>query len=282
MAVNKTIGGRPFYDVVFVVLVYRNTEVLKGFFDSLSLSFTYKVIVVNSFFDEASEKDCRLIAEDNFADFISVPNKGYGTGNNVGCQYAQDHYQFSYLIISNSDIEILNLCYLQQLTDLRAVYAPDIILRNGHHQNPNIPIELFLYKKLLDISYKYEIGYLKTMALVINRLCRELFVGYLKLIKSRKARIFSGHGSFIVMTYYALKSLMPVFHEDMFLYNEELYFAYRCKMQKIPIFYVPLLTILHLEGASSTPESDDWENHKKSYQVLTSWLDRSYKGKSVF
>lgn len=277
MDFKKDIIEKPYYDILFVVLVYKNVEVLKGFFASLKMSCTYKVVLVNSFFDEITENNCRLMADNYHADFIAVPNKGYGTGNNIGCQYAIDNYQFRYLIISNSDVVIRDLSCLQQITDVRAVYAPDIEMINGHHQNPNIPVELFLYTKLLDISYQYGVRFLKTMALAINRACREIFVGYHRLMKHSKVKIFSGHGSCMILTYRAIIDLMPVFHEDMFLYNEELYLAYRCRLQKIPIYYVPLLKINHLEGASSTRESDKWENHAQSYQILTAWLKKNYK-----
>jgi GT2 family glycosyltransferase len=272
MAVSENQIDKPYYELVFVVLVYRNIEVLRQFFASLALSCNYRVIVVNSFCNQETEDACQALAAEKGADYISVPNKGFGAGNNTGCQYAIDHYQFRFLILSNSDVEIIDISRLHQMTDIRAVYAPDIVMKNGHHQNPNIPIKLYLYIKLLDLSYKYKIELLKTIALAINRLCREIFVVYLWLLRKNKIRIFSGHGSFVVITYRAVLDLSPVFLEEMFLYNEELYLGYRCRMKMIPIYYVPTLKVLHQEGASSTKQSNAWKNHEDSYRVLTSWL----------
>lgn len=85
------------YDFVFVVLVYRNTRDLKDFFSSLLLS-AVKVIVVNSFYDKESECEFKNIAEANNADFLSVPNKRYGTGNNRGVDYALTHYDFKSIV----------------------------------------------------------------------------------------------------------------------------------------------------------------------------------------
>ena len=93
------------YDFVFVVLVYRNTKDLEDFFCSLKVPYS-KVVVVNSFFDDKTEQEFQSIAQRNRADFISVPNKGYGFGNNTGCRYALENYKFKYLVISNADIEI--------------------------------------------------------------------------------------------------------------------------------------------------------------------------------
>ena len=86
------------YDFIFVVLVYRNTSDLVDFFASLKLERT-RVIVVNSFYDEESELQFKQIAESNHAEFLSVPNKGYGAGNNRGVEYALKHYDFKYLVI---------------------------------------------------------------------------------------------------------------------------------------------------------------------------------------
>lgn len=263
---------KPYYDILFVVLVYKNIEVLKGFFASLKMSCTYKVVIVNSFFDEITENDCRLMADNYHADFIAVPNKGYGTGNNIGCQYAIDNYQFRYLIISNSDVVIRDLSSLMQMTDVRAVYAPDIRMGNGHQQNPHIPLRMRFYLKLLDLSYQHQSEALMTFAFVINRMFRELYIGWTMIHHKRKIKVFSAHGSFIVFTSQALKDLLPVFHEDMFLYNEELYLGHRCKELQIPVYYAPRLRILHLEGASSTPMSNGWKNHEDSYRVLAAWM----------
>ena len=63
------------YHFVIVVLVYRNIEVLRDFFVSLKLS-DCRVIVVNSFFDNESLKECRDVALANNADFIPIENKG--------------------------------------------------------------------------------------------------------------------------------------------------------------------------------------------------------------
>lgn len=108
------------YDFIFVVLVYRNTSDLVDFFASLKLERT-RVIVVNSFYDKESELQFKQIAESNHADFLSVPNKGYGAGNNRGVEYALKHYDFKYLVISNADVEIKNWI-LQNWKNMETVF----------------------------------------------------------------------------------------------------------------------------------------------------------------
>ena len=110
------------------------------------------------------------------------------------------------------------------------------------------------------------------VAFAFNRVLRELVVAWTKVNGNIRVRIFSAHGSFIILTYQASLELSPIFHEEMFLYNEELYLAHRCRFLKIPVYYVPKLKVIHLEGASSTKQSNAWKNHEDSYRVLSSWL----------
>jgi GT2 family glycosyltransferase len=270
--VNMTIVDKPYYELVFVVLVYRNIDVLRQFFSTLTLSCGYRVIVVNSFFNQETEDACRALSDEYDADFISVPNKGFGAGNNRGCSYVMDHYRYRFLILSNSDVIIRDISCLMQMEEQMAVYAADIRMENGHRQNPHLPFKVGLYLKLLDLSYKWKSNVLMNVAFAFNRVLRELVLAWTKMNGGRIIRIFSAHGSFIVMTYQASQVLNPIFHEGMFLYNEELYLAHRCRMLRIPVYYVPRLKIIHMEGASSTKQSNAWKNHEESYRVLSLWI----------
>jgi len=265
-------ANKSYYDIVFVVLVYKNIEVLKDFFKTLQIPFSYHVIVVNSYFDADSEKACQITAKDNDATFIPVKNRGYGSGNNVGCNYALDNFMFGHLIVSNSDIIIKELSYLKEIRKTVAVLAPETRMLNGHRQNPNIPFNSWLFMSLLKMGYKMNIPRIKAVGLAINRLYREILFLYLRLLKKDYVKVFSAHGSFIIFTFDALEKLMPIFNEKMFLYNEELFLAYKCKKTSVPIYYVPKLKVLHLEGASSTESDNSWKNKRESFNVLMEWL----------
>jgi GT2 family glycosyltransferase len=267
---------KPYYELVFVVLVYRNIEVLRQFFESLVLSCSYRVVVVNSFYDQDTEEACRTLSKEYDADFIPVPNKGFGAGNNTGCRFVMDHYQYRFLVLSNSDIMIQDIKDLSQMDEQKAVYAADVRMENGHQQNPHLPFRIGLYLKLLDLSYRWKSDMLMNVAFAFNRILRELVVAWTKVNGGKKVRVFSAHGSFIILTYQAVSELSPIFHEDMFLYNEELYLAHRCRLLQIPVYYAPRLKVIHLEGASSTIQSNAWKNHEDSYRVLSSWMQEHH------
>jgi GT2 family glycosyltransferase len=273
---NMTPTEKPYYELVFVVLVYRNIEVLRQFFESLALSCSYRVVVVNSFYDQDTEEACRTLSKEHDADFIPVPNKGFGAGNNTGSRFVMDHYQYRFLVLSNSDIMIQDIKDLSQMDEQKAVYAADVRMENGHQQNPHLPFRIGLYLKLLDLSYRWKSDMLMNVAFAFNRILRELVVAWTKVNGGKKVRIFSAHGSFIILTYQAVSELSPIFHEDMFLYNEELYLAHRCRLLQIPVYYAPRLKVIHLEGASSTIQSNAWKNHEDSYRVLSSWMQEHH------
>lgn len=262
---------KKYYEIVFVVLVYKNIAVLKDFLKTLKLSFTYKVIVVNSFYDSSTEEECRAVSILYNADYIPVPNLGYSSGNNVGCNYAINNYQYKFLIVANSDVIIHDLTFLNRFEASKAVIAPDTKMINGKRQNPNIPFKSRIYLKSIDKYYRTQVNFFFYIGLVFNRLYRELVVFITKILNLHLFKIFSPHGSFIIFTYEASVDLVPIFNDKMFLYNEELYLAYNCILHKVPVFYSKEIKVTHLEGASSNSKSNSWKNHKASYDALIKW-----------
>lgn len=235
---------------IFVVLVYKNIDVLKDFFQSFHI-YDSKVIVVNSFYDEVSLENCETVSKQYGADFIAIPNKGYGCGNNVGTKYALEHYDFDFLILSNSDIIIKMFDGLDKYNNESFVIAPKTVMKTGKHQNPDTPWELKFIYPMLSYALNHKSGIVYTMCHICTRLSREFFRFYACVFKKEKYKIFSAHGSFIIFTKKAVDILYPFFDNEMFLYNEEWYLALKAKKHNVPIFFIPSFEVLHLEGASS-------------------------------
>lgn len=236
----------PHHDIVFVVLVYRNTQDLVDFFLSNRVHDS-KVVVVNSFFDKESEESFRRIALDNDADFISVPNKGYGFGNNRGIQFALSHYEFDYLIISNADvcIERFDIKTLNDYPD--SVIAPKILTLNGKNQNPSSPFTPSKFReRIVSWLYKGKHRYLIYSYYAWSRLSKLL---YYSISKYRK-KIFSPHGAFFIIPYPILQKIVPIYNERMFLFFEENHFGQLLNHNNIKVVYVPELIIRHKEDGS--------------------------------
>jgi len=239
------------YKYIFVVLVYKNTDVLEGFYASLQGLDSFKVIIVDSFYNESVREELRNIAAKQDSDFIGIENKGYGYGNNIGTQYAIENYDYDFLIISNSDIIIKKIDSLDKYRGESMVIAPKTVMMTGKHQNPDTPWELKFIYPMLSYALNHKNGLVYTFCHICTRLNREIFKLYSGLIRKEKYKVFSAHGSFFIVPKPAVDVLYPFFDNEMFLYNEEWYLALKARKYSIPVYYIPGIEVLHLEGASS-------------------------------
>lgn len=252
------------YDIVFVVLVYRNTDDLKDFFISNHLSNT-KTIVVNSYYDDKTEGIFSKIASDNNADFISVPNNGYGAGNNRGIEHALSKYSFKYLVISNADIMIqrLDMATMEKMGDV--IIAPKIINLNNRNQNPSAPFTPHKFSLLLwKFIYENDLRPLSWCMFAWSRVKKILYY----LISRWHRQVFSAHGAFVVFPVSVLKKLVPIYNEKMFLFVEEEHLGMLALSKGIKTVYCPEIIIRHKENGSMNIASvNEFEKTKQSYLI---------------
>lgn len=238
------------YNFIFIVLCYKNTADLNSFLDSVkTITGTYKVIVVNSYYNEATKLVFEDLALKNNCDFINVENRGYGAGNNRGIEFAIKNYKFNYLVISNPDINFkdFNINYLNNMEDY--IITPQIKNLNGKHQNPYKVSKTWFVNGLQYYAYKYKgLRFLNFFALLINRLLRE-YVLLVSMIKRLK-RIYAAHGSCVIIGQNVIKKIGAPYDENMFLFSEEEYIGNLAKKLKIKTYYYPKMKVLHKENGS--------------------------------
>lgn len=239
------------YDVIFCILTYKNELDLLDFLKSVQdkCLFKYKCIIVNSFFDELTKDKIKAVADKNGCDFINVPNKGYGAGNNRAIEFALDKYQFEYLVVSNPDtiIKVFDLDCLKQYKDKSVILAPNIVCASGKKQNPAIVKYNRSALKLIYFGYKNNKKLALYRGLAINKIRRLFFLA--KKNNNRKI-IFQAHGSFVIFTKGALEKLVPVYDENIFLFCEEMDLAFKAKSNGIDTIYVPDIDVYHKEDGS--------------------------------
>lgn len=240
------------FDIVFVVLTYRNSEDLKSFITSVGqkISETYKIVIVNSYYDDLSYNEIRNIAFDNGCDFLNVDNKGYGYGNNMGIDYAKNKYIFKFLIVSNPDIELLNFSThtLNGLHD--SIIAPSIKTLRGKNQNPYYYSKIDLVEWLTYYSCKQDNEIFNYIGIIINKIYREARLLIDKILKVKKRKIYASHGSFVIFSYNALIKLGQIYDERMFLFSEENHLARLAFEKSVKTFMVPGIKVLHKEDGS--------------------------------
>lgn len=235
------------FDYVFVVLLYRNPGDLARFAGTLArVPGSVRVVVVNSYYDESSRLASQAVCKENGFDFLNVENRGYGAGNNTGIAWARAHYRFSFLVLSNPDIEIETLPALP--AEETAVYGPHIRTLSGKLQNPYMPAFSVLRERLMR---RYALHPRNTLpfwaAVALNkahRILLNLFCG------SGRRQVYALHGSFLIFSAAALMRLGAPFDERMFLFREEDHLARRAKTLGIPLWYLPDARVLHHEDGS--------------------------------
>lgn len=255
-------------EIGFVILTYRNFNDLQEIIPSIEnaySSFIFKILIVNSFYDEMTKNRINKIANKYGCDFINVENKGYGYGNNRGIEYFLLNYKFDYLVIANPDtiVQKNKFDYRKYKNDT-VVIAPCIKNLNGKYQNPywviNNPIaEYFIY-----LGHKYKKKFILYLGIGINKIIRAIF--YLKRNNSFRT-IFACHGSYIIFSKKALDRIRLPYDEHMFLFAEENLLAHVLKKHEIPVIYTNNIEILHKEDGSMNVAKID-ENKELSKSII--------------
>lgn len=269
------------YKYIFIVLVYKNIDVLDGFYESISNIDSHKVIILDSYYSDEVRAKCRAIAASHESVFLEIPNIGYGAGNNAGIKYAREHYKYDFLIVSNSDIIVKQFDAVENFKGKECIIAPETVMLTGKCQNPsqiNIPFLYNTYYYLTKWGYSKDIRFFITLSHALTRSMKILFYLYCGLFRVRTAKIFAAHGSFFIMTAKAVEKLYPVFCDEMFLYNEETYLAFKSKTFGVPIYYCKDLMVNHLEGASCTGDHwKQWSYYKESATIFVREKEKGFK-----
>lgn len=237
---------------VFVILVYRNTSDLEECLDSIEKKVTsYKTIVVNAYYDDASREVVSHIASSHDCDFINIENRGYSFGNNRGIDLATEKYDFQYVIISNPDIVV------EQFDDTLLaknfgydVVAPRIIAASGRRQNPMAVRKNVLSEKLEYIGFKRKNNLLIYSGIFLSKFSRWFHTKLAIVRKKTIYPIFEAHGSFVLLSKHAIEVLYPVYDENMFLFAEEGVLAAKATKMGLKTCYFDHIHIQHKEDGS--------------------------------
>lgn len=254
------------YDVVFVVLTYRNTTDIIDFYNStVEQVRNFKIIIVNNHYDEATTEELKRFALEHSCDFYDIPNKGYGTGNNYGINKALAQYDFKYLAVSNPDI-IIKKFDTRKLPQ-NGVIGPEIVARSGKHQNPYWAVENRLAQAFIYEGFKKRNFRISLIGIAFNKIIREAFYKKAKADKKRSCfKVYAVHGSFVIFARNTLEKLGAPYDENMFLFWEEALLAYRCKEKGIRTWYCKDILVNHKEdGSMDLAHIDDKKELRKSF-----------------
>lgn len=239
------------FKYVFSVVVYRNYNDLIELLKSIRKKIydTYKIIIVNNYYNEESEQIIKNIALEYNCDYISSPNNGYGAGNNLAINYALKNYMFQYLIISNPDI-IIKKFNDTKISELGDIIAPEITTINEKKQNPMSVFDFKIANFMIYKGLKNNNRFLFFIGLALNKLIREAARLVYKFFPAEYHKIYMVHGSFFLVSYKVLKLINPLYDEKIFLFGEENYLAIKFKKSGIKSWYTNKISVLHKEDGS--------------------------------
>lgn len=210
-----------------------------------------KVILVESYYNDLTKKKAKDIASRYQCNYISVKNKGYGYGNNIGIKFARDNYKFDFLAVCNPDTTIKKFNEEDFLEPNEpAIYAPKIIAHDGKIQNPNWAFHNEILENLQYKSCKNELVLLDYFVIAILKSERYLYSLWCKIFNRKRAKIYSAHGSFVILSRSAIDRLAPLYDEHIFLFYEEMCLAYKALQKRVPTYYIKDTIILHKEDGS--------------------------------
>lgn len=255
-----------FFKYVICILVYKNTEDIKECIYSIKKYINeHKIIIINSHYDNETMHEFQIIAEKNNCDFIDVPNKGYGYGNNRGIEMAIKKYRFEYLIISNPDVIIKKFDDSHLSKYNHNIIAPVITTLKGKSQNPYWYKKNDWIEKLIYIGMKKRKRFFLFWGYGINKAIRELALIKFKHSSMHDMQIYAAHGSFLIFSYSVLQSIGCPYDEKMFLFAEEALLAHLLEKNKIDTVLTKDIQILHREdGSISLSPINETDEERKS------------------
>lgn len=239
------------YKYIFVVLVYRNFNDAKDLILNIKEKVSnYKIVLVNSYYDDYSMTKLKQISVENNCDFINIQNKGYGYGNNQGIKHAKNKYYFEYLIVANPDIEIKK--FDEKEIDKYAIglFGPVIKTLKGKNQNPYWVKEMKILEKLRYFGFRNKSNFFIYFTITINKIYRSLFLLFFRIFNIKQFKVFAIHGCFLIFPYSILKGIDLLYDEKIFLFSEEADIAHELKKRNIKTYITKGVEIKHKEDGS--------------------------------
>lgn len=232
--------------VAIVILNYMNYQETILCVNSVLLqkNVDFQIIIVDN---GSRNESCAVLAktysQNNRVHILKTgKNYGFARGNNIGIKYARDKFKSEFVLLVNSDTELIDDKYLYILIskyqDNVGVIGSEILLRNGKKQKKyyeyvNFPATFIYYCGMWD--QLYGIGF-------FDRYIENM------LKKSKKCEIL--HGSAFMLTPAYFEKYSGLYNRT-FLYTEEILLYIMCKRADLKQVYISDTCILHKEDQSS-------------------------------
>ena len=248
--------------ILIITVNYKDTNVTENFVQSLEnldASDKVKLVVVDSASTPKTKDNLQSLLHSSTLKtqlIVSASNTFYWGGVALALDTLDLNYANgpSWIIVCNNDILFTQQDFLERLTvldpDKYPVIGPTIYSSiTGKNLNPYMdqPIRRLekIYLSLFYINYvtarimQISLKWLKKSAAIFKR-----------PVASKIKKIYAPHGSFVIFSnqYFKRGGWIDSNYE---MYGEEVTTAEIAKKNKIPIFFVPELEVLHIDHSST-------------------------------
>jgi len=271
-------------NIFFICVNYNNSNYTINYIDNVlslkSLPKDAKIIVV----DNNSEKeDIKKIKNhiSNKPDIKLIQNNknlGYFGGLNEGLKVIKNKNK-DFVIIGNNDIKFESN-FIEELLKLDIgeklmVICPDIITKDGKHQNPHLIKKISKLERIKNEIY-FKNYYITMFLRFLNKPLKMIFnknINKNKRNYKNKTKIRMGIGACYVLTQNFFKNF-ELLDNEVFMWGEEAVFANQIEKVNVDVFYIPELKVFHEENASvrKIPSKERFELVKKSYKKYKKYL----------
>lgn len=227
-------------DVSIIIVNYNTYSLVLDCINTIyekTKDITFEIIVVDNLSpDRSIENLCSIYPDINL--ILNTANSGFGSGNNLGSNYASGKYLF----FLNSDTLLLN----------NAIYEMFIFME----KNPNVGVcggNLYHVDGIPAVSFEqYFPGVYRDTDILLYSLMSKLRFGKNLVFNFNKGPLkingyVSGADLFIPRNLFLS---IGRFDEDFFMYYEETELIHRVRRRNKEVFVLPQSKIIHLEGGS--------------------------------
>ena len=232
--------------VAVVILNYMNYQETFTCVDSVlkQKNIKFQVIVVdNGSLNESYTALKQKYADNGLVHVIRTrKNYGFAKGNNIGIKYARDRFKTDFVLVINSDTEMIDEQYISVLISHYhrnvGIIGSEILLRNRKKQKPYFEYVDFPYTLFYYVTFLNEVYGLSILKKNVEKFMR----------KSHREQVL--HGCAFLLTPAFFKEYDGLYSKT-FLYAEEILLYILCRRACLQQVYTSDTRIFHKEDQSS-------------------------------
>lgn len=256
-------------EVAFVILNYNTYQETVECIQSIEKKLDtqdYRIVIVdNNSKDDSADKLCSFIIGKNKIEILyTEKNLGFAKGNNVGIRYVNEHYHPKFLVVLNSDTELIQNDLIYKLNrefenSKFSLLGPLILTADGRCDNsPHFPpSKAYVQKELKTFQKERKIikyglygvycGLKFFKKMFIQKVLRKSFPSHRNMEFQQYKQQVVVQGCFMVFSYKAFEYI-DGFDEKTFLYYEEPILYLELIKNGLTIVYNPEICIYHKDG----------------------------------